>query len=87
MPMAPKGRKARLKIYDYIYIYGRQNKIYSCEIRLTTANFEHWHVDRLIVEDAIFLKQNFSFHVSSVAFLSYGVVGVSWCFGTTTPKI
>ena len=38
--MAPKSRKARREIYDCIYSHGRQNKIFSCKIRLTTANFE-----------------------------------------------
>ena len=38
--MAPKGRKVRRQIYDYIKNLGRQNEIYSCKIRLTTANFE-----------------------------------------------
>ena len=40
--MAPKGGKASRQIYDYIENHGRQNKIYSCKIRLTIANFEPW---------------------------------------------
>ena len=40
MPIAPKDRKVRCQMYDYIENRGRQNKISSCKIRLMTANFE-----------------------------------------------
>ena len=40
--MAPKSRKTKRQIYDYILNHGCQIKIYSCKIRLTTVNFEPW---------------------------------------------
>ena len=45
MPIAPKDRKAKRQMYDYIESHGRQNEISSCKIRLTTANFEPWSHD------------------------------------------